>query len=54
MLYLKACPECHGDIELVTYPDDKHSKTLQCLQCSFSVETNDDKLAHEAKTRRKT
>ncbi|MCH7969870.1 MAG: hypothetical protein J4O01_09130 [Chloroflexi bacterium] len=36
MLYLKACPKCHGDIELVVYSD---SKTLQCLQCAFTVDS---------------
>ena len=36
MLYLKACPKCHGDIELVVFSD---SKTLQCLQCAFTVDS---------------
>ena len=36
MLYLKACPKCHGDVELVVYSD---SKTLQCLQCAFTVDS---------------
>ncbi|MCI0872967.1 MAG: hypothetical protein J4N79_01710 [Chloroflexi bacterium] len=36
VLYLKACPKCHGDIELVVYSD---SKTLQCLQCAFTVDS---------------
>ena len=38
MLYLKACPKCHGDVELVVYPD---SKTLQCLQCAFTVDSKE-------------
>ncbi len=38
MLYLKACPKCHGDIELVVFPD---SKTLSCLQCSFTVDSQE-------------
>ena len=35
---LKACPKCHGDIELVVFPD---SKTLSCLQCSFTVDSQE-------------
>ena len=38
MLYLKACPKCHGDIELVVFPD---SKSLSCLQCSFTVDSQE-------------
>jgi len=38
VLYLKACPKCHGDIELVVFPD---SKTLSCLQCSFTVDSQE-------------
>ena len=38
VLYLKACPKCHGDIELVVFPD---SKTLSCLQCSFTVDSKE-------------
>ena len=38
MLYLKACPKCQGDIELVVFPD---SKTLSCLQCSFTVDSQE-------------
>jgi hypothetical protein len=38
VLYLKACPKCHGDIELVVYSD---SKTLQCLQCAFTVDSKE-------------
>ena len=38
MLYLKACPKCHGDIELVVFSD---SKTLQCLQCGFTVDSKE-------------
>lgn len=36
MIYLKACPKCHGDVELVIDPD---GNTLQCLQCSFTVDS---------------
>ena len=36
MIYLKACPKCHGDVELVLDPD---GNTLQCLQCSFTVDS---------------
>jgi hypothetical protein len=38
VLYLKACPKCHGDIELVVFPD---SKSLSCLQCSFTVDSKE-------------
>ena len=38
VLYLKACPKCHGDIELVVFSD---SKTLQCLQCAFTVDSKE-------------
>lgn len=38
VLYLKACPKCHGDVELLVYSD---SKTLQCLQCSFTVDSKE-------------
>ena len=38
VLYLKSCPKCHGDIELVVYSD---SKTLQCLQCAFTVDSKE-------------
>jgi len=38
VLYLKACPKCQGDVELVIFPD---SKTLQCLQCSFTVDSKE-------------
>jgi hypothetical protein len=38
VLYLKACPKCQGDIELVVFPD---SKTLSCLQCSFTVDSQE-------------
>ena len=36
MIYLKACPKCRGDVELVT---DLDGNTLQCLQCSFTVDS---------------
>tara|TARA_Y100000748_G_C15287106_1_gene406883 strand:- start:315 stop:476 length:162 start_codon:yes stop_codon:yes gene_type:complete len=36
MIYLKACPKCQGDIELVSYPDNKF---LQCLQCGYSIDS---------------
>lgn len=38
VLYLKACPKCHGDIELVVFSD---SKSLSCLQCSFTVDSKE-------------
>ena len=38
VLYLKACPKCHGDIEFVVFPD---SKSLSCLQCSFTVDSKE-------------
>ena len=46
MIYLKACPKCHGDIELISYSDIKF---LQCLQCGLSIDSKDaaKKLAEE-------
>ena len=44
MLYLKACPKCQGDIELVVYPSDDgedNRKSLSCLQCSFTVDSQE-------------
>ena len=38
MIYLKACPKCQGDIELISYPDNKF---LQCLQCGFSIDSKE-------------
>jgi hypothetical protein len=49
VLYLKACPKCHGDIELVVFPD---SKTLSCLQCSFTVDSKE--AARRAMSEEKT
>lgn len=53
VLYLKACPKCHGDVELVVYPD---SKTLQCLQCAFTVDSKEAarRALDEKKTAAKT
>lgn len=36
MIYLKACPKCSGDVELATTSD---GRILQCLQCSFTVDS---------------
>lgn len=36
MIYMKACPKCSGDVELATTPD---GRILQCLQCSFTVDS---------------
>lgn len=36
MIYLKACPKCRGDVELVI---EKDGRRLRCMQCSFSVES---------------
>lgn len=36
MIYLKACPKCSGDVELAIGPD---GRVLQCLQCSFTVDS---------------
>jgi len=34
MLYLKACPRCQGDVQLV---NDVDGPFLGCLQCGFRV-----------------
>jgi len=34
MLYLKACPRCHGDIRFAI---DADGPFVQCLQCGFTV-----------------
>jgi len=36
VIYLKACPKCSGDVELVA---DLDGSMLQCLQCSFKVDS---------------
>ena len=36
MIYLKACPKCKGDVELIF---DLFGKSLECLQCSFTVDS---------------
>ena len=34
MLYLKACPKCHGDVRFAI---DADGPFVQCLQCGFRV-----------------
>jgi ribosomal protein S27AE len=36
VIYMKACPKCAGDVELANGQD---GKVLQCLQCSFTVDS---------------
>jgi hypothetical protein len=36
MIYYKACPKCKGDVELII---DSFGKSLECLQCSFTVDS---------------
>ena len=35
MIYLKACPRCHGDVKRTTLGN---LVTLSCFQCSYTVE----------------
>ena len=49
MIYFKACPKCHGDVEFITasvnnYGAAKEYKALQCLQCSFFVDNQKGKV----------
>ncbi len=36
VIYMKACPKCAGDVELAAGQD---GAVLQCLQCSFTVDS---------------
>lgn len=36
MIYIKACPKCKGDVEFTV---DSFGKKLECLQCSFTVDS---------------
>jgi hypothetical protein len=42
MLYLKACPRCHGDVELGS---DMYGRFLACLQCGYVIDTREEALA---------
>lgn len=39
MLYLKACPRCHGDIK---FERDMYGHYLECLQCGFLISSKLD------------
>lgn len=34
MIYFKACPRCHGDVNVV---NDLFGKYLECLQCGHEM-----------------
>ena len=36
MIYIKACPKCKGDVE---YTVDSFGAKLECLQCSYTVDS---------------
>ena len=38
MIYLKACPKCHGDVKLETNHDGKY---LECIQCSYTIDSRE-------------
>lgn len=42
MIYFKACPKCHGDVEFITASEGY--KALQCLQCSFFIDNQKGKV----------
>lgn len=42
MIYFKACPKCHGDMEFITASEEY--KALQCLQCSFFIDNQKGKV----------
>ncbi|MBI4306598.1 MAG: hypothetical protein HY678_09810 [Chloroflexi bacterium] len=39
MLYLKACPRCHGDVK---FERDMYGHYLECLQCGFIISSKLD------------
>jgi DNA-directed RNA polymerase subunit RPC12/RpoP len=47
MIYFKACPKCHGDVEFITAPQEY--KALQCMQCGFMVDNQKGKVVMLAK-----
>ncbi len=51
VIYLKACPKCSGDVELVNTPD---GRALQCLQCSFKVDSPESARRAVAEKAKKT
>ena len=51
VIYLKACPKCSGDVELATTPD---GRVLQCLQCSFKVDSPESARRAAAEKAKKT
>tara|TARA_B100001013_G_C24446527_1_gene377831 strand:- start:191 stop:349 length:159 start_codon:yes stop_codon:yes gene_type:complete len=38
MIFIKACPKCKGDIEFTI---DSFGKSLECLQCSYTVDSKE-------------
>jgi uncharacterized Zn finger protein len=42
VIYFKACPKCHGDIEFIT--ETQEYKALQCMQCGFTVDNQKGKV----------
>ena len=38
VIYLKACPKCHGDVKLETNHDGKY---LECIQCSYTIDSRE-------------
>ena len=51
VIYLKACPKCSGDVELADTPD---GRALQCLQCSFKVDSPESAKRAAAEKAKKT
>lgn len=51
MIYLKACPKCRGDVELAIGQD---GSVLQCLQCSFTVDSPEAARRATAEIEKKT
>jgi hypothetical protein len=47
MIYFKACPKCHGDVEFITASQEY--KALQCMQCGFTVDNQKGKVVMLAK-----
>lgn len=41
MLYIKACPRCHGDVE---FGSDMFGKYLACLQCGYFIDSKEEAL----------
>ena len=38
MIFIKACPKCKGDVE---FTFDYFGKSLECLQCSYTVDSKE-------------